>query len=379
MNKSKLLTSMSALVAVIAFAGEAVAGSSTPKCELNHYYIDVSGNADAGGIFGSLNSSWMGECSGEECEKGECPSLDGSYTCWYNVDSGKTTCYLPDSTCASALGNDLTSWNIYTAESYTGTPIATVAPGEVIPNNVLARVSSGSTLYAQAVFAERTYGVSFNCTASANVASTAVTSGSITVKGTAFVDLSERCNVAGYTTTWQYQVNGTGSWRTVTGTSIAIGDLADGSTVVFKSAYTPKTYNVAVTSHSGGTTYTTLTYTNRTSLTASPVWKLNGSTVTTITLPTRTSYELRGISGKCVADVSVDNATLSDLKIKISAQGNTTSATLPSLGVLTANQTYCGAWASKCNPGTGAICTLTITPATGAVAYQNSCQTGYHM
>lgn len=369
MNKTKILTSLSALAAVFVFNVGAFAGTATPTCDPNDYSIDFSKDT-------SISSEWQSSCGAQPYV------LD----CQYGAN-GATKCVLPAESCVKREGFTLRAWDIYDTTDISGTADETVSAGAVVPNAFLAEYGDETTFYAKANFTAHVFTLEFNCTASGNVVASAVTGTAESISGSDSVNLNTKCQVPGYTTTWDITRDGSaitsGAVTDGVFTPAKLGlkpsDIASGGSFVARATYVPKTYNVTIKGNGG--TDLVLKYTNPTSKTANPVWKNSGGTaVTTASLEARTGYTLRAVTGIAVADVSADATTsiASNIKVAIASSGSSTTAALPDLGVITEAQTWNAAWAKSCVESESATCSLAITPATGAVTYTNACKDGFN-
>lgn len=369
MNKTKILTSLSALAAVFVFNVDAFAGTATPTCDPNDYSFDFSKDT-------TISSEWQTSCGAQ-------PYV---LNCQYGA-TGATQCVLPAASCVQREGFTLKAWDIYANADISGTALETVSAGAVVPNSFLGEYADDYKFYAKANFDAHVFSLKFICTASGNVAETAVTESDVSITGDESVDLKTKCQVPGYTVTWVVKRGGaavstgaiTDGVFTPAKLNLSPSDLLADATFVATATYTPKTYNVTIKGN-GGTDFA-LKYTNPVSKTEDPVWKKSdGTTVTTATLAARTGYKLRAVTGTVVADVSQDATTsiASNIKVPIASSGSSSTATLPDLGVITSAQTWNAAWAKSCVDSESATCTLAITPTTGVVRYTNACKAGFH-
>ena len=369
MNKTKILTSLSALAAVFVFNVGAFAGTATPTCDPNDYSIDFSKDA-------SISSEWQTSCGAQ-------PYV---LNCQYGA-TGATECVLPAASCVKREGFTLKAWDIYDTTDISGTADETVSAGAVVPNAFLGEYGDETKFYAKANFTAHVFALQFDCAASGNVAASAVTGAAESISGNDSVDLNTKCQVPGYTTTWVLKRDGS----TVTGAGLTDGvftpaklgltpsQIASGGPFIAMASYSPKTYNITIKGNGG--TDLALKYTNPVSKTDKPVWKNSGgTTVTTATVATRTGYTLRAVTGTAVSDVAKDASTsiASNIKVAIASSGSSNTAPLPDLGVITTAQTWNAAWAKSCVDSESATCSLAITPATGVVTYTNACKDGFN-
>ncbi|MDE6250747.1 MAG: InlB B-repeat-containing protein [Alphaproteobacteria bacterium] len=93
-----------------------------------------------------------------------------------------------------------------------------------------------------------------------------------------------------------------------------------------------------------------------------------GTTITSVTAPTRSGYTFRGYYTAQVADLTANGST--------GTQRVTKAGTLPGNTTFTANATLYAAWCKNCTSPANGSCTLSVSDA-GACTYTTSCNSGY--
>ncbi|MGN0917479.1 MAG: hypothetical protein ACI4NZ_04735, partial [Candidatus Enterousia sp.] len=93
-----------------------------------------------------------------------------------------------------------------------------------------------------------------------------------------------------------------------------------------------------------------------------------GTTVTSVTVPTRSGYTFRGYYTAQVSDLSANGST--------GTQRVTKTGALPGNTTFTANTTLYAAWAKNCTTPSNGTCSLSVSDA-GVVTYTTSCNPGY--
>jgi len=141
-------------------------------------------------------------------------------------------------------------------------------------------------------------------------------------------------------------------------------DKTDASVILY-ARWTPNTYTITLNDNNGSGGSGTAKEVYATKWTNS-----SGTTITSVTPPTRSGYAFRGYYTAQVADLSENGST--------GTQRVTKAGTLPSTTTFTANTTLYAAWAKNCNPGLHCTCSLSITD-NGAVTYSTGSDDGYHI
>ena len=397
MNRTKFLTSLSALAAVFAFNGNAMAvTSASPSCSPNEYKLDYSKVP---------SSDWVSSC--------------GSQTTQVDCTYGATGVAADDLCkaqvkCAQQQGKELLSWDVYKSATISETNrLTNVAPGAVIGNTSLANVSDGGTLYLMPNYETLNYLVRFDCDASENIVEGGVDQGDITISGSDTINLKTYCGVPGYYisnvvikrdgSTIQGNVSGRTVYDPETGVfnPSAIGltssELKAGGPFLVEVAYSPMSFEVPL--YRDTTKLGDFIYTNRASLTDSPVWqyKANGGTAVNassgVSIAVRNGYTLRAATKTKLTDVSTtqSESIASNIWVPI-ASGSTSTAPkfaalpVPNNGgsnVVTSGDYFPSgvytAWAKNCDTNIeSATCELAITPSTGVVTYTNACKPGFN-
>ena len=398
MNKTKFLTSLSALAAVFVFNGNALAvTSASPSCNPNEYKLDYSKVP---------SSEWVSSCGSQTTQ------VDCTYGATGVAADDLCTAQVK---CAQRDGYELLSWDVYKSATISdANRLTNVAPGAVIGNTSLATVSNEGTLYLMPNYETLNYLVTFDCDASENIVEGGVDQGDITISGSDTINLKNYCGVPGYyISNVSIKRDGSAVQGNVSGRTVydpetgvfnpsAIGltssELKAGGPFVVEVAYRPMSFEVPL--YRDTTKLGDFIYTNRVSLTASPTWNYlaSGSSSTVdassgVSITARSGYTLRAATKTKLSDVSTTQSTSIASNIWLPIASDSTSAVpkfaalpVPNVdgsNVVTSEDYFpegvYTAWAKNCDTNIeSATCELAITPATGVVTYTNACKPGFN-
>ncbi len=422
MNKTKILTSLSALAAVFVFNGNALAAQDTmepyvgvynPSCSGNQYtlkYVNKSSVENFWDQFESNDCVRSGSSGGGVCIPaggvGWCPALGSELT--YTYGAGSEVLLSDPNGCT---GDDsvysFTAWKVVSTTS--GVNFEKTVAKNVPINDEFFKMDDGRVVSNGTQFEVYPVDVTLNgydfvieCTHSSEyVPSTVAIASDIptTIQAGVSFNLTNAgsgvpyCNVNGYTITgWEYQVSSGISSPDYTAVAdpskfTVKGAILEDSTIRVRPKYAPNSYTVRFLSKSGSA-HDTLTYTNPGKAGNNAVWKRNSTAVTTANLPTTVGYVLRAMCTNTVDDATqTSTVSLSSLCGTMVTRASATSfvsSTLPKNWVLVANRDFKSVWAKDCDPvdapngQPSAVCSVTLTPSTGAVEYCNACMAGFN-
>lgn len=408
MNKTKILTSLSALAAVFAFNGNALAGTYNPSCLGNEYSIEVAYSSS--GIIDweasdDQECETRGASSGNEvCYPVALPSCPVEGFMFMYTYGDATPYNAPAANCSPT--QSYTGWKLQGVSVKVNGQAVTFEDVEILASAAIededflhngVPVDTGSTFkLVPANVSNKTVSVDIECTytdVQDGLPNNIVPTGTTHQGGDAgeTISFANNCIASGYTINqWQYRLKGDLKWSIINGNSFTIPGFVDGNLKEYEFrplTYVPNTYSMVLKKGlAGAENHLTLKYTNPVE-DAAGTWKNGDTSVTSgVNLPTLTNYTLRGMvkSSSAITAITEDASRLEgNLILRSSATANT-SGTLPNLGVVTTNGSFYPAWARNCDPeeSTGGLetasCTLELNHTTGSVTYTNACKPGFN-
>lgn len=395
MNRTKFLTSLSALAAVFVFNGNALAAttSASPSCNPNEYKLDYSKVP---------SSDWVSDCGSQTTQ------VDCTYGATGVAADDLCTAQVK---CAQQEGKELLSWDVYKGTNISEANFLTnVGVGAVIGNPALATVSNGSTLYLMPNYETLNYTFQFDCDASENVVEGGVSQANVIISGSDTINLKNYCGVPGYSLGIVVKRDGsvlssnslvyneeTGVFKP-SALGLTSSELKSGGNFVVEVSYVPNSYKIPL--YRDTTKLGDFIYTNRVSLTASPTWNYlaSGSSSTVdassgVSITARSGYTLRAATETKLSDVSTTQSTsiASNIWLPIASASTSAAPKFAALSVpnvdgsnVVTSEDYFPeavytAWAKNCDTNIeSATCELAITPATGVVTYTNACKPGFN-
>lgn len=397
MNRTKFLTSLSALAAVFAFNGNAMAGTYAPSCDANIYTIKLENSA--GGYYQQGETVCRGDST---CIAQQCPVPGTLGTITYGV-LVEDPILVPTSDCNSNPTVTLESFSLYNEAGVAA--VSGLEPGSALTFGKFEKsdgtVLPGGTYTLKPVFSDvNTYKLVFNCTASTNLPGgpkteperTSYTAGSV-------IGLDEVCQLSGYDI--RFSASGTDH----TGTQISILDITgdklegfkDGSTVTITANYTPKCVGMRFYESSANGPNSNLTdvqvvyFKNPADKNSRGTFYSNDTCTTSVTnldIPAISGYTVRGFirtgDYKLCKTGNANYSTGTDITTALNTAdwaGVKPSGVLEvATGqVLDAPIMYCTAVARNCSVAENAhaLCQLDVMT-DGRVTYTNCCEAGYN-
>lgn len=398
MNKTKILTSLSALAAVFVFNGNAMAGVYNPSCDANVYTIVLENSG--GGYYKPGDTVCRGEGT---CTAQQCPAVGNLGTITYGVYSANPI-LVPTSDCNSNPTVTLESFSLYNEAGVA--VVSGLVPGSALTFGAFEKsdksVLPSGTYTLKPVFSNtNTYKLVFNCDASTDLPGGSVSEdGRDSYTAGTAIGLSEVCQLPGYDV--RFSASGTGHTGVQTNILEIAGDKLDGfkdkSTVTITANYTPKCVGMRFYKSSANGPQTNLTDV-QTVYFKNPADKNSKGTfysdeacttaVTKVDVPTISGYTVRGFMSTpdyklCKTTSDSNYYTGSDITTALNTadwNGVKPSGVLEvATGqILDSLVMYCTAVAKNCSvtANSHAYCKLQVSD-DGKVTYTNCCQAGYN-